>query len=291
MAENSGQDENRGPTIKHVDDCEFQRYFDRLEGSEEGYEIKLYRRIRSGKSKVITTYLKKYVDELPDEDTIGNEFGGGHYMLLHYQENGNRLEKTIWIDEIFTKRLEEKNRVSGMPPNIELLQPRIEPLEYFSKIVNDMLKPMVEMFTQNQNQGPQIQTQDPSGLAVRMMERMTESMAASLAKVQERVIDRQLERFDEPRDKPEQMTDKMAFIKEILGFAKQFGESLINANGTKEKLMKAAIAGSDEFKTIANDPDMFDALYTEAVNDPEIGRDKANKLFEKLGFEIGKETT
>lgn len=288
MTENSGQEERAKPTIKHVDDNEFKEYFDRLEGIEEGYEIKLYRRIRSGK-KVISTYLRTYVDELPNEEMIGNQYGGGQFMLLHYLEGNNRLEKTIWIDEIFTKKLEEEKRVSGYAPNRESA-PRIDPLEYFGRIVNDMLKPMISIFqTQTQQQPQSIATQ--ADVAVKMMERMTESMASSLAKVQEKVIDRQLERFDTQPERPDSVSDKMAMIKDVLDMAKTFGEKLLSAKGAKESLYKKMVMESDEFQAIKEDPNMFDAIYTEMTNDPQIGREQADKLFSKLGFEIGKENS
>jgi hypothetical protein len=286
MTDESGQGENK-PTIKTVNEKEFADFFDRLEGQDEGWEIKLYRRHRKG-TKAYTTFLRKYVDELPEEEDIGKEFGGGQFLLVHYTGGGNRIEKCIWIDELWTKRLEESRRVNPGPPQppADFLN-KSDPLEYFSRMVNDMLKPMLSVM--QMQQAPQ-SSENQFSMVQHMFESMTESMAASLGKVQSAIIDKQLERIEAPpAERPESDKDKMGFIREILEIAKEFGGALLGANGVKRRIMEQAIKQDERFKQLQEDPDLFDALYTEAVSDPDIGREKANKLFSKLGFEVGKE--
>lgn len=286
MNEESGQPGK--PTIHTASEKEFADYFERLEGENESWEIKLYRRHRKGK-KAYTTFLRKYQDELPEEEDIGAEFGGGQFLLVHYPGGGNRLEKSIWIDELWTKRLDENRRVTAGPPQppAEFFQ-KNDPLEYFSRMVNDMLKPMLSVM-QMQQPPANNQTQN-FDMVSRMFESMTESMAASLGKVQTAIIDKQLQKLDAPEpERHETEGERMSFIREVLEIAKEFGGQLLGANGIKGRLMEQVIKSDDRFKQLQDDPDLYDALYTEAVNDPEIGKDKADKLFRKLGFEVGKE--
>jgi len=273
-------EEKKDTPIYSLSPVEFKRFFDQQDLNDIEYTIKCYRVSRK-KGHTYKTWLKDFVDVCPTEQEIAEEYGGGNFWLVSWDNDGQKVERSMWIDEIWSKRLDENKKVEGGRPADP--QPRIDPLEYMSKILNDVLKPMMLVVGNNNQPAP-----TGGDASIKFIERLTESMAKSLGKLQSAVIDQQLEKIEhKPAAPAEVPEDRISFIREILDVAKEFGNQLINANPVKSKIYEAAIKSDERFKEIEKDPDLFDALYTEAVNDPDIGKEKADKLFKKLGFEIG----
>lgn len=282
MAENTDNDK----PIYHLEDGEFHRYFQRAAAANEDFEIKCYRVTRKG-SKTYKTWLQDFIDECPTEQEIAEKYGGGRYWFVAWDDKNKKLEKTMWIDELWTRKLMESQRVEpGPPQSIQDMRP--DPLEYMGKVL-DILKPML-----NNNGNGKLQPDAMADMAVKMMNGLTDSMASSLGRIQTAVIDKQLEKLDAPppaaQREPETTEDKMSFIREILELAKEFGGSILNANGLKGKFMKKMITEDERYQKMQEDPALYDALYTEACNDPEIGKDKTDALFQKLGFDVGEKT-
>lgn len=279
-------EEVKQPPIDHLDDGEFHRYFQQKANDNEDFEIKCYRVTRKG-NKTYKTWLEDFIDECPTEQDLAEKYGGGRYWLVAWDAKNRKLEKTVWIDELWTRKLMESQRVQpGPPKSIEETRP--DPMEYMGKMFA-MMKPFIEMATKG-NSTPQ--PNQMSEMAVRMMEGMTDAMMNSLGRVQTAVIDKQLAKLDAPPPEPQREPEKspadiMAFIREIIDLAKEYGGQLLAANGVKGKIMESVIKSDERFTQIAEDPQLYDALYTEAVKDPEIGKEKADALFKKLGFSIG----
>lgn len=268
--------------IYHLADNEFYQFFARQVSKNESFVIKCYRVSRQ-KNKTYKTWLEDFFDEIPEEEDLAKNYGGGQYWLVGYDDNNRKLEKTIWIDEIWTKRLDESRRIPEGRPAAP--GERNDPFEFFSKVMDSFVKPMMQL--QNQNNNNSRNSVDNMGENMgKVYEKIAIGMASGLSKIQSAVIDKQLNKMDEPAQLPhEPVSEKMAFVRELIGVAKEFGDKLLNANGMKEQLYKAVIEDDERFQKAKEDPDIYDALYTEAVNDPEIGKEKADKLFRKLGFE------
>ena len=281
----SEETEKTETPIYHLDNDEFHRYFARAAAENEEFEIKCYRVTRKG-NKTYKTWLQDFIDECPSEQELAELYGGGRFWLVAWDNKNRKLEKTVWIDELWTRKLIDSRRVEPGPPQSPQ-EARPDPLEQLGKVMA-ILKPFM-----NGGQPAQPQPNQMADMAVRMMEGMTESMANSLGRIQTAVIDKQLEKLDGPpaasQEPAETMSDKMGFIKEIIDLAKEFGGQLLNANGIKGKVMEQAIKSDERFAKIQEDPALYDALYTEAVNDPAIGKDKADALFQKLGFAVNQQ--
>lgn len=270
--------------IDHLDDNEFYRYFAQKANDNEDFEIKCYRVTRKG-NKTYKTWLKDFIDECPTEQELADEYGGGRYWLVAWDSKNKKLEKTIWIDELWTRKLMDRQRVDpGPPKSIDEVRP--DPMQYITKMI-ELLKPVLSMAGNGNNMQPN-QMLD---MMPKLMEGMTTSMIGSLGRMQTALINKSIKNLNEPAATPSQepdtTSDKMSMIKEILELAKEFGGSLLNANGMKGKIMQNFIKSDERFSQITEDPQLYDALYTEAVNDPEIGKSKADALFKKLGFDIG----
>lgn len=258
-------------------DGDFKKFFEKkFDTFEEEYTIKLYRISKAMKGRTYKTYLKKFVCHVPDEDEIGEEFGGGHFWCVSNDLPGKiAVEKSIWIDEIFTKRIESKNMVNHgyprEPSPMEPPPPVQDPLESMGKLLK-MIAPILQAGGKS-NEGPGVAT---------MMEGMADAFTKGMTKIQGALIDKQLDKMDEPA--PENDQEKLSTVREIVGLIREFGGPILNSSGIKQSIMKTAIKSDENFQKVKDDPDLIDAIYTMACEDPEIGQDKIDKVFEKLGF-------
>lgn len=278
------EETEKTPAVASLAEREFERYFEDLANDDFDFDLKLYRVVRNVK-KTKKTYLRKYVNELPDEEQIGEEFGGGQFWLAHNGEDGTLFEKTIHIDEIFTQRLAKRRYGEQAPPQAA----QGEPLQYVSKIINDMLVPMLGIMKGNQAPAPQQSNQPDmmANMAVKMIEGMTESLANGLTRIQSSIIDKQLNQI-EGGEKPMPAVEesKNPIVREILDLVKEYGPKLLKAKGIKAKVYQELIQEDERVQKVKEEPGLSDIIYTAAVNDPEIGPDKARKLFEKAGFDF-----
>lgn len=271
-------------TITQPDDNEFYRFFNQKVSANEEFVIQFYRVDRKG-NKTYKKWLEDFCDTLPNRQEIAEEYGGGHFWMVAWDDKGNKLEKNLWIDEIWTRRLIESKRVEPGPPKSIEDYKAPDPIEMMKNMFG-MMKPILEASAKSNNQPAQMVDMMP-----KLMEGMTEAMMKSLGRVQTAVINKQLESLNapsqEPKVKEETIGEKMQYVKEIIEIAKEFGDKLLTANGAKGKMMEKFIKSDKRFSEIAEDPQLYDALYTAAVEDPDIGKSKADALFKKLGFEIG----
>jgi len=241
---------------------------------EMDFEIKLYRREYIGRGKQPKKFLKRYVNYVPTEEEIGEEFGGGTFWLLAWNENGEEDCSYLTLDERFTKRLQQKEQAAQM-----LQAPAQQnPLEYTSSIMKDIIRPMMEMVGKGGSR---------NGDSSKMVENIAESFSRGLMRMQQAMVTQKLEHLKEMEKKPvPPKPDQYAWVKDVLQFAKPFVDGFINAKGKSADWMKKILMNDPRFQQIKDDDVLFKLLYTLGCEDNDIGPDKMNELFEKAGFEV-----
>ena len=276
---------------KHNPD--YYRFFEEnLINQDADFEIKLYRVVKRG-TKRTKFYLRTYTNMIPTEEEIGREYGGGVYFAVSPTENDEEekeiLSKVIYIDESFDtlkaqrdqeaerERLQQERLLYGPP------QPQqINPFESISAIMSGVIEPVLKIAMN----GKQAAATSNNTGAEKMIEGMTGLFINSMKKINDTMINSQLERIEDLKDRAEPDDGKAQITKQILGVISQFAEGFLNANGAKEKLIRQAILEDPQFQQVQQDPDLLDTIYNEGCEDPQIGTEKMNQLFTKLGIQI-----
>lgn len=226
------------------------------------YEIKLYRVVGVKRTK---KYLRKYESEIPDEEMIGNMYGGGKFAIMGvHPTNGKLHTKYFDIDEIFDRHAA---RLGGRTSSqLDLNSPISSPISQLKEL-SEIMK--------NLGAGPAAQP-------LKMMEGITEMFTNGLKKIQNVVIDQQIDRM---KQQPENENEK-SDLSSILELINTFGNKFLEARGPQENLYKQVIKSDPKFQEVSEDDDLIVELYETCCQDPEIGKDKINKIMEKLGIEV-----
>jgi hypothetical protein len=256
---------------------DYYRLFKSQFGSEgdRDYEIKLYRREYTTRGKQPKKFLKRYINYVPLEEEIGEEYGGGTFWLVGWDEDGNEDGTYLHIDESYTAAY--KKRMAA--EQYQGPQQQADPLTYTSKIMTDIVRPMLEMAGAGKNNN--------NGSSMKMIEGIAESFSKGLIKMQSAMIQQKLEHIQEMNKKPAPIKpDEHAWLKDVLEFAKPFVGSFLTAKGKPAEWMKNLLVNDERFQKIQEDDLLFKALYTMGCQDQEIGPEKMDSLFKKAGFEI-----
>lgn len=280
--------------IYSLEEKAFKEYFQKLEADDQDYEISCYRVSRKG-NKTYKTWLRSYENEIPETQEIAETYGGGCFWMVAYDTENKKLERTIWIDELWTRKLEQSRRVEPGPPAAPF-QGTADSLEYFKTIVQDIVKPMMQAVQgSNNNQKPN-QPDEVMNIMTGVLETMTVGFANNMNRIQQTMLTKQLEKIETPmpeikRDTTAEMGDKIRLIKEVLQWVKDWGSTFFKMSGEDENKIKNIIFKDERFKKLQDEPSLLDLLYTEACSNPEIGKDIADKLFSKLGFDLPETST
>lgn len=242
--------------------------------SEGETEMKLYRVIRRGKKR-IKEFVSEYHCEVPSETQIGENFGGGLFWAIGWDEDDNKYMTYIRISEHYTKLKEKREREQAMM----VPQQQKDPLESITAYMAAM-KPIMELFKgNNKNQG--------SSDVERVLNTVIESYSKGMVKLQQAFVTEKLEHIKELNKKPRVIPpEKLNWVKEVLQFAKPFINNFLSSNGKIQEMLKKSLLDNTSFQKIKDDDMLFKLLYTYMCQDGEIGEEKANQLFEKAGFEI-----
>lgn len=261
-------------------DADFKEFFEeKFINYADDVTIKLYR-VSKVRGHTFKTYLRKYINVIPDEDEIGSEFGGGQYWAISNDLEGQVVDRLIFIDELFTERLnaeKAKQNFNQMPqaqlPAQVPHQIQYDPFKSFKTIL-EAVTPIVAAMSKGA-----ARPADPQGGT---LDGITEAFTNSMSKIQEFLIDKQLEKLEGGREPV--TNDNNSIVSEVLQIIRQWGPHLIKANGKKAEALKSIVTDDARFQQLQDDPDVIDAIYTMGSQDPEIGQEKMDRIFEKLGF-------
>ena len=233
---------------------EFNEVFSNFNESID-YEVKLYRVTGVKRTK---NFLKKFINEIPDEELIGNEYGGGKFAIMGVHPIEKKLHcKYYDIDELFTKKLEDRNKAAE---NLNLNSPISNPISQLKELTS-IIKDM------NVNQNP-----------INLMEGMTTMFTKGLSKIQGAVIDNTI---DNMKNKPE---EKETDISSILEMISNFGNKFLEARGQQAELYKQVIKSDPNFQQAEEDEDLIVEIYDSCCEDPNIGKEKIDSIMDKLGL-------
>lgn len=236
----------------------------------EDFEIILYKVTPKGKKRV-KEFLKRYINEVPKEEDMGYEFGGGLFWAIGYDEDGKEHFTYIRISDHFTKLKEQREKANLIPVQQDPFQG--------IKNAMELIKPMIDLVkTNNKNNGNDVN---------KVLDTIIEGYSKGMVKLQTAFVNKELQHMEElNKNSRIPPPEKMNWVKDVLNFAKPFVDSFLNSKGQLHDFMKNKLLNNPDFQNIKDDDLLFKYLYTLMVKDDEIGREKADQLFEKAGFEV-----
>lgn len=277
-------EETQRGKISTLEETEFWEFFTDLESQQIVYEIKCYRVVKN-RAKWTRKYLRTYDNECPRHEDIAMEFGSGHFWLTsRHPKTKAVVYKDIFIDEIWDEKRAQAMGIRTLPaggPPAQL--PNVgDPMDYFRSVMQDIVVPILKVTKDGAAQGGDVSTQ-----MGRMMDVMSEGMVKNILKIQSAVVTKNLEAIQgPPAPAPEDEGVNNSIIKDVLDYAKMFGDKFLASRGSMGDKFESLIKKNSAFQQAEKNPDLLSAVYQAACDDGEIGHDKAKALFERLGFEV-----
>lgn len=261
---------------------DFEAYY-RAEFASAGsdYELKLYRCEPSGR-KIKTTFIERFF-EIPSEELIGKKYGGGHYRLrgIHPLTDEDH-SKEIYIDELWTKVKRDEDRRQHELTNgttSPVPNPQADPLTVLLTAA-EKLAPIIKSMFGNRVEAPAMG-------ATSMIEGVNKVMISGMESINKMQLNAAREIQQQKRDMMEMDTVKDESIgKDIVGMIKSFGDKFLEAKGPTAAMYESMIKNNPKYQDMIEDEDILSAVYTEAIADSGIGKQKIEDLFKKLNIEI-----
>jgi hypothetical protein len=269
---------------------DYKRYFEE-KLADVDFDIKLYR--FSGdkfQNKQRKTFLKKFVNEIPEEDAIGYSYGGGHFYAMGWNPVTEKLyTKHIFIDEAYTELKKtrdsaQENKLVAFPAPPPPAQ-NIDPIALMKEFFN-MVTPMMEAVASSKNDN---NNKNNTGMDILIPKVITgaadiftgafKKMSDSFIRAQQELMDSRMEP-EEPEPGPDDPQTKI--VNGIIDFIKGFADRIINA---PQKQVEGMI-NDPGLQRILNDKDMLSMVYSSCAGDKTIGKKKIDKIFTKLGVEV-----
>ena len=263
---------------------DFEAYFN-AEFADVDIELKLYRVEPSGK-KLKKTFIERFFD-IPSEETIGAKYGGGHFQLKSiHPMTGEDHSREVYIDDLWNKvkrereRKEFENEHGGGAP-VHLMPGAPGPIPW-DKVLSTFEKvaPTLKTIFGGRAESPI----DATNSMVAGMQKIMLSGVESINKMQlnahKEIQEQKREALDMESTKDESVAS------EVISMIKSFGEKYLEAKGPQSKAMETYIKNDPRFADMMEDDLELSAVYTAAINDSEIGKEKIDKLFNKLNIEV-----
>ena len=260
---------------------DFEAYFN-AEFADVDIELKLYRCEPSGK-KIRKTFIERFFD-IPSEESIGTKYGGGHYQLKSiHPMTGEDHAKEVYIDELWTavKRKRERQEFelqNGAGAPVQMQAPGVS-WEKVIAAAKDLAPTLKTIFGGRGD--------SPIDASTSMMEGMQKIMLSGVESINKMQLNAHKEIQEQKKEIMNMESGKDDTIaSEVVGMIKSFGEKFIDAKGPQSKMMEQMLRSDPRFGEVIENEDELSAVYTAAINDPDIGKEKTDKLFSKLNIEV-----
>ena len=263
--------------------------------SDVDFEIKLYRFPSDNKfhRKPQKTYLKKYINEIPDEDEIGNEYGGGHYYAMGHHPIENKLyTKHIFIDEVYNRIKADREKealkdkqLMGYPG----IAPQIDPINMMKEFLG-MITPLIEAVSKargEKNDSPY------SDMIPKVVTGAAEVFTGAFKKMSENFINAQQEMyqnrmldnndFEEEGSPPAEDGPQAKIIGGIVDIIKAFGQRILMAPPAD---VQGLVNADPKIAAVLQDKDLLSLVYSACVADKSIGKKRIDKIMAKLNVNV-----
>ena len=265
--------------IQESDD--FKSYFDKYFASDQDFELRLYR--YENKKK---TFLREYYCERPNEPQIGDEFGGGSYYLMGIDPVTRKTRsKYIHIDQLYTKKLKERER-----DELRLTQPgapqaREDPFNIALKIL-DVFKPILEQAMKSNSRAAPVMG-GTEKMMQPIMENVIKSFTQGFGMMGKTMIENQQEIMNHKitAEKTQEFGNTIAG--EIVGLVKDLGAKYLESKKSIMDVIQDGKIPADKMSLImkASQQDINE-VYNALCDDPTVGEEKTNNIFTKLGINV-----
>lgn len=268
-----------------------ERYFQEV-FAEVDFEIKLYR--FADEKKGLKLFLHKYINEIPDEERIGLEYGGGRYFALGINPVTDKIySKNINIDETFSELKRERDReaqeekkrqaiLTGQPYPQQQTDPVLLMKEFFT-----MISPLFETLAKAQAKPPP-QQENIFGEAIPkvitgaagIFTNAFKTMSDNFMRAQQDLIDqnREGETSELGPDDP-----KTKILETVVDFVKAFGTKLIDSKGDG---LVNTLKSDPQIQQLIKDKDLLSMVYSSCAHDKTIGKKRIDGIFKKLNVEV-----
>lgn len=283
--------------VKREDDPDLVNYFNEYVNESDGFEMKLNRLIRKpGQKKVTRSFLRRYIDEIPLEEDIGKEYGGepgkNNYELYYYSVKERRpYTKTITIDESYGPGRVEREKQAAQESPVGYPAPvpahQADPVSMMTVIMKEMVKPMLDVLVKPiaQQQAQPQQAMPDFGKA---MEGVVNTMAKGVASIGTAMASKKVDEINQQFTPQPAATspEEIKWAKEIFGLVKTFGQKFLEnkeMNGDSLKGMMQTFMGVEPS---AIPEQSMSLVYSLGCNDPDVGKEKMDRIFQKANFEV-----
>jgi len=258
------------------------------------FTIKLYEQEKKRNGKVKKEWLCNYDNELPDEEDIREDWGGGDYVLFSdvIDNDGKPLMKEVPISKVWGKgkvrlmleserKKQEQIEMAGSLPT-----PQNPPRNLWDDIekISNIASPIVDKIVNAIKEKPKNDTFE--SLQKTLMKGHIDSLSQMRNALTTNTINQLMPKT------PKKNNDEFggAMVKEIVMDAyegiKKHLPKYLNASGVKRDVYEEMMKENDTFQQVTGDLESVNQLYDMLCKDPEIGKGKANEFIQKLGLEV-----
>ncbi len=253
---------------------EFDQYF---REREDDYILKLYEFPKENPRR--KEWIEDYYNQLIEDEYILKTYGAGHFVVVGTDEKGNIKDKHIYISHRAAERI-EKAKEGTQSVEVSTIHPMENRRGGQGDTFSDKLVfKLIEALAGNKNQTDplvdfQRQMDSFTAMQIKNMETINNHLMTNTKKLAgERLEDKEPE--------------KPSWIQDIANSVGPFLNTLLQAKGVEENLIKEEIQKSDQYQKIAGNQENLDHFYNILADD--LGDNKADEIMVKLGFTVNNE--
>lgn len=257
---------------------DFYEYFsERL--TDPGFTIRLYRITENGQA-----FLKKFYSEIPDEEFIGQTWGGGRYYAWGKYPGGGKkhYSKKFVLDPYWNKVRAERERKEAEEQGI--FHAPAQPVVHAEKGldlagIRDLLA-LFMPFMQNQNNN------GSNAPMEKIMDGYTKMIFSGMNQMTREMLDVHKKIRDQVPAKPEKEDQTGSLIKSLVETALQYLPFLSSAKNGQPLAnpIRDMVKNHPAVQALAQTRNGLEQLYTTLAGKKEIGEELTNQIFEQCGL-------
>ncbi len=239
-----------------------EKYQTGFENKDDEYEIRLYSLSRAINHKLTRKWCMTFYNEIPDEGYIAKTFGGGDYIMLGRNSKLEKINCSVSINDYWnTQNPTEPHNNNAQMDGINL--------------GINIAERMLSLANGNQQNIPAVSARE---------EKLHDTYNRQIQKLGTALTEEKINNSSKEVQSPIQTS----WIKDLISELKPYIPLILNAKegGPVEKKVKKAIIEDDKMQAAINDVESLNIAYTLGCEDPEIGKEKMDKLFTKMGFDV-----
>jgi len=264
----------------------------------ENYEVKIFRRIRSTAGRFKKEFLGRFFDAPPEEELIAERWAPGDYTATSIDPHTGKMHSR---DFSIAEDLRYLYKPQGQPPanfqpplNASQNAPPLQqdPMNTMKEIFSGIVTPLVTLITQTQNKNNNNNGNgalpDTMQYMNQFMEGVMNTCAVGFGRMQTQMIDNTIsnaKKIQPPKVAEVEAVEGGYDWTWVLDMVKKFGSQIFDKQGQVKEGALDSVQKNPMFADAINDQQKLDSLYFSLAADPNVGKVKADSLFNSIGIE------